>query len=156
MALSNIELASQNCTALTLNPVNHPQYLVQQQDVAVTSDYFELCWTPFLGPASVLLLRRCVNLAPVGPVDVATVDLAMSLGLATRGAPSRPFWRTIERICSFEFARWHNDGPTLDIYLQVPLLNAARLAKAPVTTRLAHQTHIEQQRVKLAGPQAFL
>src|SRR5579884_2446847 len=123
---------------LEVHPVRHWLAEVRQVGFPLHHPYLEECWTPVLGPSSVLLLRRCVALwGDAAPARVPVADLAAQLGLGRGTAPSSSIWRTVGRVIDHGFA--FDAGPgELHVYTEVPPVPSLWLRRAPVWCREAH------------------
>jgi len=109
-------------------PTNHP--------------YLELCWTPVLGPSSILALRRLAGLASrPGGAEVIPAQLGADLGLPGGGV-NASLSRTLTRLCQFGMARW-TDADTLAVRVAVPPLPTRRLGRLGRAPMAAHRRFME-------------
>jgi hypothetical protein len=71
-----------------------------------------LCWTPVLGPTSLLIYRRLGAMAELGlaGATIDLVDLAVSLGVGEGTGRNSVIRRSLGRLVTFDVARW--DDPT--------------------------------------------
>lgn len=137
----------ENRTALTFNPVPHPDRFVRQVGFELSDPYVEQCWGPVLGPSATVLLRRLPALwEQRTPASVSHGELSRSLGLGEGSGANSRLTHTLERLTRFGFAAWDRDTNTLDVFAQVPGLDRHQLAKLPQWTRDTHEqlfaTHI--------------
>ena len=124
---------------IDLHPVPHPQAPVRQVGFPLDHPYVEHCWTPVIGPSSVLLLRRCSWLwRDAAPASVSTEELAGQLGLARGTGRNSPIWHTVERIVRFRFAAMPSPGE-LHVYTEVSPLPARQLERLPGWCRDEHE-----------------
>ena len=102
------------------------------------SPYIEHVYVSSLGPSATWLWQRLARLATASPstiIDMA--DLAASLGLGTNLGPNSAMSRTVNRLVLFDGAR--RAGNTLAVRLALPDMLPTRLARLPVSVRIAHQ-----------------
>jgi hypothetical protein len=102
------------------------------------SPYIEHVYVSSLGPSATWLWQRLARLATASPstiIDMA--DLAASLGLGTNLGPQGAMSRTVNRLVLFDGAR--RAGNTLAVRLALPDIPPNRLARLPVSVRIAHQ-----------------
>ncbi len=125
-------------TSLDIHPAPHPNLEVHRAGFPLDHPYLEQCWTPILGPSSVMLLRRAAWLwREQTPAEIDTPELASQLGLGHRGGQRSPLARTLQRIVRFRFAEW--SGPTsLDIYSEVRPLRDRDLERVPDWCAVQH------------------
>ncbi len=98
--------------SLEVHPAPHPKLEVHRAGFPLDHPYIEQCWTPVLGPSSVLLLRRIPWLwREATPAEVDVGELGVQLGLGRGGGRHSPIARTVDRIVRFRFAAW--SGPPL-------------------------------------------
>lgn len=139
----------ENHDVLTFTPVNHPDARVQRVGFDLTDLYVEQCWSSVVGPSATLLLRRMPALwIERDPATITHDELTRTLGLgAGTGANSR-LMRSIDRVVRYGLATWHEEGRSLDVYLQVPGLKPHQLDGLPEWTRRAHDrlldAHVRQ------------
>jgi hypothetical protein len=102
------------------------------------SPYIEHVYVSYLGPSATWLWQRLARVATVSPSTVVDMaDLAASLGLGTNLGPNSAMSRTVNRLVLFDGAR--RAGNTLAVRLALPDMPANRLARLPVSVRVAHQ-----------------
>lgn len=125
---------------ITLVPVDHPDLRVRRVGFGLTDPYVEQCWAPILGPSSTLLLRRLPELwRQQDPIQIAASELSRSLGLGAGTGNNSRIASTLDRLVRFGFAQPTGAGHDhLDVYLEVPPLQARHLAKVPQWSRDAH------------------
>ncbi len=127
-----------------LHAVPHPSAQVRQAGFALDHPYLEHCWTPLIGPSSVLLLRRCPWLwREATPARIPAEDLARQLGLGSGTARNSPVWHTIERVVRFRFAAMAAPGE-LQVYTEVPPVAARQLDRLPSWCRREHERLLGQ------------
>lgn len=116
---------------LAIHPASHPRVDVHRAGFPLEHPYVEQCWTPVLGPSSVLLLRRVSWWwRDSTPALLTTSDLGAQLGLGRGTGKHSPANRTADRIVRFGFGQW--SGPSsLDVYTEVPPVPAKQLARLP-------------------------
>jgi hypothetical protein len=120
-----------NPTSLEVHPAPHPKLEVHRAGFSLDHAYLEQCWTPVLGPSSVLLLRRMTALwREAAPATVDVAELGAQLGLGHGGSKHSPIARTIERVVRFRFASWSAPG-VLDVYTEVSPLPPRQLERVP-------------------------
>ena len=135
---------------LDLHAVPHPAAPVRQAGFPLDHPYLEECWTPIIGPSSVLLLRRCPLLwREAAPARVGVEDLARQLGLGAGTGRSSPIWHTIERVVRFRFAATGPPGE-LQVYTEVPPVPARQLDRLPSWCRREHERLLGQHLDRLA------
>jgi hypothetical protein len=132
---------------LDLHAVPHPDSPVRQAGFPLDHPYLEHCWTPVLGPSSVLLLRRCPWLwREATPTCVSTEELAGQLGLGRGTGGSSPVWHTVQRVVRFRFAVMPAPGE-LHVYTEVPPVPARQLDRLPTWCQAEHErllgTHLD-------------
>jgi hypothetical protein len=102
------------------------------------SPYIEHVYVSTLGPSATWLWQRLARVATASPSTVIDMaDLAAGLGLGTNLGPNSAMSRTVNRLVLFDGAR--RAGNTLAVRLALPDLLANRLARVPVSVRIAHQ-----------------
>src|SRR6202012_1319878 len=84
--------------------------VVESCGFPVNSVYTETVLLPDLGPSSVLCLRRLGAWATFEPDGIVldTGQLARDLGLGDGTGRNAPVTRTLNRLCQFGMARWHD------------------------------------------------
>ena len=129
---------------LDLHAVPHPSAPVRQAGFALDHPYLEHCWTPVVGPSSVLLLRRCTWLwREATPARVSIEDLAGQLGLGRGTGRTSPIRHTLERVVKFRFAAVATPGE-LHVYTEVPPLSERQLERLPSWCRHQHERLLGQ------------
>lgn len=133
---------------LEIHPAPHPSLEVHRAGFPLDHTYLEQCWTPILGPSSVLLLRRTAELwRDAIPARLETAELGAQLGLSKGRGRHSPISRTVDRLVRFRFAGWAAPG-VLDVYSEVPPLRARDLARVPDWTAARHDelltSHLDQ------------
>jgi hypothetical protein len=110
---------------LELHPVPHPNQAVRQAGFPLDHPYVEQCWTPALGPSSVLPLRRIPWLwRQATPATVSLDELGQQLGLGAGTGRTSHINRTIDRVTRFGFATLAAPGE-LHVYTEVRPLTPA-------------------------------
>ncbi len=133
-----------------LHPVPHPSAPVRQVGFPLDHPYLERCWTPVIGPSSVLLLRQCTALwRRSAPARVPAEDLARQLGLGNGTARSSALWHTVERVVRFRFAAMPVAGE-LRVYTEVPPVRGHQLERLPSWCREEHERLLGQHLDRLA------
>lgn len=135
---------------LEIHPAPHPSLEVHRAGFALDHPYLEQCWSPILGPSSVLLLRRTAELwRDAIPATVRTSDLAAQLGLGKGRGRHSPITKTLERVVRFRFAEWAAPG-VLDVYSEVRPLRSRDLDRVPDWTAARHDelltSHLDELR----------
>jgi len=121
----------ENPSSLEVHPAPHPKLEVHRAGFPLDHPYLEQCWTPVLGPSSVLLLRRIPWLwRESAPAEVDVGELGAQLGLGRGDGRHSPMARTVERIVRFRFASWSGPG-ALDVFTEVPPLPDRHLDRVP-------------------------
>lgn len=135
---------------LDLHAVPHPSGPVRQAGFPLDHPYLEHCWTPVVGPSSVLLLRRCTWLwRDATPARIPTEELAGLLGLGKGTGSNSAIWHTIERIARFRFAAIPTPGE-VQVYTEVPPVPAHQLDRLPRWCRTEHDRLLGQHLDALA------
>lgn len=103
------------------------------------SHYAERYWVSVLGPSCYLALRRLVDRLEREPdgFQLQTVELALELGLGTKGGRHGPLWRSIERLCHFGMA--HRQGPVLAVRRKMPPLSSRQVRRMPAHLATTHE-----------------
>lgn len=118
--------------------------MVRQAGFPLDHAYLEQCWTPVIGPSSVLFLRHCVTAwRQQIPAEVRTEDLSRQLGLGRGTSPSSPICHTIGRIVQFRFAAMP-DAREIDVYTEVPPVPSRQLERLPTWARRQHDDLLGQ------------
>lgn len=125
--------------ALRLHGVPHPSAPVRQAGFPLDHAYVEQCWTPVIGPTSVLLLRRLPVLWRESmSVEVDLHDLAGSLGLGNSSGRHGSMQRTLDRLERFRFAAFSSPSD-LEVFTEAPPLPDRQLERLPAWTRSRHE-----------------
>ena len=148
----------ENPSLLEVHPAPHPKLEVHRAGFPLDHPYLEQCWTPVLGPSSVLLLRRVPLLwRESAPAEVDLGDLGAQLGLGRGDGRHSPMARTIERIVRFRFASSSQPG-VLDVFTEVPPLPERHLDRVPQWCVERHEqllsAHLESLGRQAGGPAA--
>jgi hypothetical protein len=138
----------QTPSTVIIQPVGHPDPRVHRAGFGLEDPYLERCWLPVIGPTSVLLLRRLPQLWQNDPlIGVPVEDLAVVLGLGRGTGRNSPVWRTIDRLCRFNFAARVADNE-VEVYTEVPPLSRRMLDALPPSIGAAHEqlltAHLER------------
>lgn len=116
---------------LVIHPAPHPRVDVHRAGFPLDHPYLEQCWTPVLGPSSVLLLRRMSLLwRDATPALLSTSELGAQLGLGRGTGRHSPANRTVDRIVRFGFASWSSPS-SLDVFTEIPPVPAKQLDRLP-------------------------
>lgn len=110
-------------------------------------DYFEIVYTPLIGPTAVLLARTMLRHldAAGGPITVHPVELALEVGI--RASHTDPLGKkshlvhAIDRLAHDHIVSRLGDR-VLGIRTAVPPLSERALAKLPAPARDAHLTFV--------------
>lgn len=141
-------------SSLQLHAVPHPSAPVRQAGFALDHPYLEQCWTPIVGPTSVLLLRRMPVLWREGlSVEVDPSELAASLGLGKGTGRNSALARTLDRLERYRFAQQRIPGD-LEIFTEVPPVADRQLDRLPAWSRNRHQVLLGTHLDRLAAPAA--
>lgn len=135
---------------LEIHPAPYPSLEVHRAGFPLDHPYLEQCWTPILGPSSVLLLRRTAELwRDAIPATVETTELAAQLGLGKGRGRNSPITKTLDRLVRFRFAGWAAPD-VLDVYSEVRPLRTRDLHRVPDWTAARHDelltSHLDQLR----------
>jgi hypothetical protein len=102
------------------------------------SPYVEHVYVSSLGPSATWLWQRLARVASASPsIIIDMADLAASLGLGVNLGPHSAMSRTVNRLVLFDGAR--RAGSTLAVRVALPDMPPNRLARLPVSVRIAHQ-----------------
>jgi hypothetical protein len=104
------------------------------------------CWTPIVGPSTVLLWRRLALLALAagsGYVVIETADLFASLGLGAGMSKNAIGPRTIARMVSFGLANCQGRR-LVGVRTALDVLSASQVARLPVSARRAHDSAVAE------------
>jgi len=100
------------------------------------SDYVEQCWTPLLGPTSVLLLRALEPLVSKRPTALSVADRAARLGVGTQVARN-----ALLRLKNFSALTVYDDG-TVGVRTTLGPLSSGQANRIPATVRAVHERHL--------------
>ncbi len=100
------------------------------------SDYVEQCWTPLLGPSSVLLLRLLATMVTDTPVRLSLHELARRIGVADSVAR-----RTLLRLKQFRHLTLLDDG-SVAVRTELPALAPGQAKRIPATAEAMHHCHL--------------
>lgn len=111
-------------------------------------DYFEIAYTPLLGPTAVLLARAMARHldAAGGPTTVCPIELALEVGI--RASSTDPLGRkshlvhAIDRLAHDHIVARLGDR-ILGVRVAIPPLSARVLEKLPAPARDAHLAFLE-------------
>lgn len=111
--------------------------------------YFEIVYTPLLGPTAVLLARAMVRHLEVagGPTTVCPVELALEVGI--RASSTDPLGRkshlvhAIDRLAHDHVVSRLGDR-VLGVRVAIPSLSTRALEKLPAPAREAHGLFVGQ------------
>ena len=125
-------------TTVRLHGVPHPSVDARQAGFPLDHPYLEQCWSPAIGPTSVLLLRCLPLLWRQAPtVEIELQELSSTLGLGRAHGNDSAINRTLDRLVRFKFAT--RTGPDIDIYTEVPPLSPRALKRLPDWNRDRHE-----------------
>jgi hypothetical protein len=126
---------------LRFTPVNHPNPKVRRVGFELTDPYVEQCWSAVVGPSGTLLLRRMPVLwAERVPAEITADELSRSIGLGRSGGTGGRFAATLKRLDQFRLVgRTSPAGDSFDVFVEVPPLTRAQLARMPEWTRTTHE-----------------
>ena len=129
---------------LEIHPAAHPSLEVHRAGFPLDHPYLEQCWSPILGPSSILLLRHTAQLwRDQSPAVVDTADLAQQIGLGKGHGNHSPLGRTLDRIARFRFASWAAPG-VLDVYTEIRPLREHDRSRVPDWTARRHHELLER------------
>ena len=122
-----------------------PDPVIDQLGHDPRSAYVERFWLGFLGPSTVLLLRRLADDLDTHPsgFTLDLVDAARSLGVGTRGGRHSPFMRTVERVCRFGAGQWRT-SETLAVRRNLAPLTRGQIARLSPTLQAEHLRWVDQ------------
>ncbi len=142
----------ENSDALELAAAPHPDPRVRRAGFDLTHPYVEQCWGAVVGPSALAVMRRLPVLWPERePARLGFYELAQSLGLGGGTGPNSRLRRTLDRTVRFGLAEWAQPGRTLEVYTEVPPLQAHRLDRLPDWSRQAHERLLDRHVEQLAG-----
>lgn len=124
----------------TITLVAYDDPVVEAHGHHPASAYVDWCWTPVVGPSSMLLFRRCCVLLDAhrgpSPLRVETVELVTSIGLGAHLGPNSIACRTVARLGAFDLIR--RDGDTLAVRRALPYHHPSRASRLPAISRRVH------------------
>ena len=100
------------------------------------SEYVEQCWTPLLGPSSIVLLRLLATMITDTPVRLSLHDLARRIGVADSVAR-----RTLLRLKQFSHLALLDDG-AVGVRADLPALAPGQAKRIPATAEAMHRHHL--------------
>ena len=133
---------------IRLHATPHPSVEVRKAGFPLDHPYLEQCWTPLLGPTSVVLLRRIPQLWREHgfTAEMSAGELAASIGLGRSTGRNGPLLRTFERISRFRFAESCGPGE-LNVFTEVPPVRDRQLERLPAWNLRRHEellgTHLD-------------
>lgn len=142
---------------IRLHAAQHPSVEVRRAGFPLDHPYLEQCWTPILGPTSIVLLRRIPQLWREHDlsVEIPTGDLAASIGLGRSSGRSGPMWRSLDRVSRFRFAQAAGPGE-FDVFTELPPVTGRQLERLPAWNRRRHDellgAHLEHLAVAHRRP----
>lgn len=112
-------------------------------------DYFEIVYTPLVGPTAVLLARAMARHidAAGGPATVCPIELALEVGI--RASSTDPLGKkshlvhAIDRLAHNHVISRLGDR-VLGVRVAIPPLSSGTLVKLPAPARDAHFTFVER------------
>lgn len=124
---------------IRLHAASHPSVEVRRAGFPLDHPYLEQCWTPILGPTSVVLLRRIPQLWREHDltVEIPTGELAASIGLGKSHGRHGAMWRSLDRISRFRFAEPSGPGE-IDVFTEFPPVGQRQLERLPAWNRRRH------------------
>lgn len=126
---------------LTFSPVNHRNPKVRRVGFELTDPYVGQCWSAVVGPSGTLLLRRMPVLwAERVPAEIPAGELSRSIGLGRGGGTGGRFAATLKRLAQFRLVHPASTSRDhFDVFVEVPPLTRAQLARMPEWTRTTHE-----------------
>lgn len=112
------------------------------------SRYVELYWLGIIGPSTTWLLRRISYGLEVHEdgFDLHLAECARSLGLGDRLGKNSPFWRALQRLCTFDLAR--PSGPDgLEVRTAIPPLPLRHVQRLPLPLQRSHRRWFDERRL---------
>lgn len=110
------------------------------------STYVEKFWLPFLGPSTVVLMRRITELLEENPhgFSVELSDLSQMIGLGTNISKHSSLQKTLNRLLIFELARVMPSS-ALSMRIKLPPLPTRYFSRLPETLQREHTDDFESQ-----------
>lgn len=139
-----------NPPVVTITDIDHPDPRIQTHGFRVSDPYIELCWTPIVGPSSVVLLRHLDRRLRSGPQTVPLEELAQSIGLGHGTGANSTIRRTVDRLRRYGFLTVAGSGDgtvRIGIHRQVAAVPAHQLDRLTPwqqqhhRSRLSHHLH---------------
>lgn len=128
-----------NEPVLTIHAVPHRNPQVRQVGVGLDDPYVEQCWTPILGPSSVLLLRRMPLLwQHADPTEIPMTELSRSIGLGTGISANSPMQHTLDRLERYGFCR-QSPGGHVAVPTTAGPLSLRQLERVPAWCQQQHE-----------------
>lgn len=133
---------------LVLRAAAHPDRTVHRFGFDLDHPYLEQCWTPILGPAAIILLRRTTGLwRHTEPARTTIGELAGEIGLSP--ATMR---RVLHRVHLFGFATPIDDAGVIDIYSTAAPLAQRHLNRVPASTVRTHHQLLSEHLAHAVEP----
>lgn len=124
---------------LVLRASQHPNAVIARLGFDLRHPYLEQCWTPVIGPASVMLLRRLPDVwRQAEPADITLRDLGRHVGLDIPATA-----HTLRRLERFGFT--HHDDDGIDVYLTTGPVPTGALHRLPPASRAEHHRLVADQ-----------
>lgn len=141
------------CTdTIRLHATPHPSASVRRAGFPLDHPYLEQCWTPLLGPTSIVLLRRIPELWRENlTAELPVPELAASIGLGRATGRHGPLWRTLDRLVRFRFADMPVPGE-FDVFTELPPVHERLLERLPAWNRRHHDQLLGAHLDHLATP----
>lgn len=131
-----------------------PDPVIDQLGHDPRSAYVERFWLGFLGPSTVLLLRRLADGLDTSPegfrLDLA--GAARSLGVGMRGGRHSPLMRTVERVCRFGVGQWRTPE-VLAVRRNLAPLTRGQVARLSPELQAEHDAWVDRPRGREDGHQ---
>jgi len=130
---------------LVLRSISHPVASIDRVGFPLDHPYVEQCLLPWLGPSSVLFLRRMPELwKDADHAQVPSDELADLLGIK-----HDQLRRTLDRVDKFGFAKRPGPGQ-VHVYRRCAPLSTRLLARQPERARDAHHRLVAEHLDQLA------
>lgn len=130
-----------------MKPIHYPDGTVSLIDrtwptrIKATDPYVEQFWTPFIGPASIIVLRWAQR---ERPDHWPIAALGEVVGLTDANGKNSAIWRTLNRMISFGFAECLDADGHIAIWTRVPFLSKQKVEKLPSLLRSAEEAYWQQ------------